>query len=40
MLAHYARGNLARQPWQMIGVRIVGSWIAAAAIMVLALQLR
>lgn len=40
MLSHYARGNLARRPWQMIGVRIVGSWIAAAGIMVLALQLR
>lgn len=39
MLAHSAGSN-ARRPWQMIGVRIVGSWIAAAGIMVLALQLR
>ena len=27
------------QPWQRIGARIVGSWIAAAAILVLALSL-
>ncbi len=39
MLA-YSAGSNARRPWQMIGVRIVGSWIAAAGIMVLALQLR
>ena len=30
---------LARRPWQRIGVRIVGSWIAASAILVLALRL-
>jgi hypothetical protein len=29
----------ARRPWQRIGVRIVGSWIAASAILVLALRL-
>lgn len=29
----------ATQPWQRIGVRIVGSWIAASAILVLALRL-
>jgi urease accessory protein len=40
MLANYARANAARHGWQMIGVRIVGSWIAAAAIMVLTLELR
>ena len=28
-----------RAPWQRIGVRIVGSWIAASAILVLALRL-
>ncbi|HKS60619.1 MAG TPA: hypothetical protein VJT13_02905, partial [Xanthobacteraceae bacterium] len=27
------------RPWQRIGVRIVGSWIAASAILVLALRL-
>jgi urease accessory protein len=27
------------QPWQRIGVRVVGSWIAASAILVLALRL-
>jgi len=40
MLAQYAHGRIGRQAWQKIGVRIVGSWIAAAGIMVLALQLR
>ncbi len=40
MLANYARANAARHAWQMIGVRVVGSWVAAAAIMVLALELR
>ena len=30
---------LARRPWQRIGVRIAGSWIAASAILVLALRL-
>ena len=39
MLAHYAKSNV-RQAWQAIGLRVVGSWIAAAAIMVLALELR
>jgi urease accessory protein len=29
----------AARPWQRIGVRIVGSWIAASAILVLALRL-
>jgi len=29
--------NYARKPWQRIGVRVVGSWIAASAILVLAL---
>ncbi len=29
----------ARRPWQLIGVRIAGSWIAASAILVLALRL-
>jgi urease accessory protein len=40
MLGNHARVNAARHAWQMIGVRIVGSWIAAAAILVLALELR
>jgi len=31
--------TLARVPWQRIGVRIVASWIAASAILVLALRL-
>jgi hypothetical protein len=31
--------TLARGPWQRIGVRIVASWIAASAILVLALRL-
>lgn len=39
MLANHAATN-ARQAWQAIGLRVVGSWIAAAAILVLALQLR
>jgi hypothetical protein len=30
---------LARRPWQRIGVRVLGSWIAASAILVLALRL-
>jgi urease accessory protein len=30
---------LARRDWQRIGIRIVGSWIAASAILVLALRL-
>jgi hypothetical protein len=30
---------LARRPWQRIGLRITGSWIAASAILVLALRL-
>jgi hydrogenase/urease accessory protein HupE len=29
-----------RQPWQRIGVRVVGSWIGASALMVSALMLR
>ena len=29
----------ATRPWQQIGVRVVGSWIAASAILVLALRL-
>jgi hydrogenase/urease accessory protein HupE len=40
MLAQYAQTRTNSQAWQKIGVRIVGSWIAAAGIMVLALQLR
>jgi urease accessory protein len=40
MLAQYAHSQSGQQAWQKIGVRIVGSWIAAAGIMVLALQLR
>jgi hypothetical protein len=32
-------GAGATRPWQRIGVRIVGSWIAASAILVLALRL-
>jgi urease accessory protein len=40
MLAQYAHSQVGPQAWQKIGVRIVGSWIAAAGIMVLALQLR
>jgi HupE/UreJ protein len=34
-----ALAMLARRPWQRIGVRIAGSWIAASAILVLALRL-
>jgi urease accessory protein len=33
-----AAAAAAKQPWQRIGVRILGSWTAAAAIFVLALQ--
>lgn len=40
MLGQYAQTRSNSQAWQKIGVRIVGSWIAAAGIMVLALQLR
>jgi hydrogenase/urease accessory protein HupE len=40
LLAQYAHSQVGRRAWQKIGVRIVGSWIAAAGIMVLALQLR
>jgi len=29
----------ADRPWQRIGLRVVGSWIAASAILVLALRL-
>lgn len=29
----------ATRPWQRIGIRIAGSWIAASAILVLALRL-
>jgi urease accessory protein len=29
----------AARPWQLIGVRIVGSWVAASAILVIALRL-
>jgi hypothetical protein len=29
----------AARPWQQIGVRVIGSWIAASAILVLALRL-
>ncbi|MFN4283164.1 MAG: HupE/UreJ family protein [Alphaproteobacteria bacterium] len=38
MLANYVRMDA--RPWRAIGLRVVGSWIAAAAIMVLALELR
>jgi urease accessory protein len=31
--------RLAARPWQQIGLRVVGSWIAASAILVLALRL-
>ena len=31
--------NKANRPWQRIGIRIIGSWIAASAILVLALHL-
>jgi urease accessory protein len=31
--------RLATQPWQQIGVRVVGSWIAASAILALVLRL-
>jgi hypothetical protein len=30
----------AKADWQRLGVRIVGSWIAASAILVLAVQFR
>jgi urease accessory protein len=32
--------TLAQKPWQMVGVRVFGSWTAACALLVLALQLR
>jgi hypothetical protein len=32
-------GQLAQAPWRRIAVRIVASWIAASAILVLALRL-
>ena len=37
-LVTYIAGK-AERPWQRTGVRIVGSWIAASAILVLALKL-
>jgi urease accessory protein len=39
-LTNYAMAQAVRRPWQMIGVRIVGSWITAAGLMVLALHMR
>jgi hypothetical protein len=27
-----------KKPWQMIGVRVIGSWIAASSLLVLALS--
>ena len=38
VLVAEAAARLTR-PWQLIGLRVVGSWIAASAILVLALQL-
>lgn len=37
MLATAALAAHARRPWQQVGVRVVGSWIAATAVMVFAL---
>lgn len=41
LAAIYAAGlvQFLKQPWQRIGVRVVGSWIAASAILVLALAI-
>ncbi|HEY4135374.1 MAG TPA: HupE/UreJ family protein [Alphaproteobacteria bacterium] len=39
-LANYAMAQAARHPWMSVGMRIVGSWIVAASLMVLALHLR
>jgi urease accessory protein len=38
VIVTFIASNAAR-PWQRIGVRVVGSWIAASAILVLALRL-
>lgn len=40
LTAVVAGASLLRQPWQRLGVRIAGSWIAASALLVLALELR
>ena len=40
LVAVAAVANYANADWQRLGVRIVGSWIAASAILVLAVQLR
>ena len=40
LLAISAAAALATRGWQQLGVRIVGSWIAASAILVLAVMLR
>ena len=39
LLAVVKLTRLARRPWQKIGVRVLGSWIAASAVLVLALRL-
>jgi hypothetical protein len=38
MIVAEAAARITR-PWQLIGVRVLGSWIAASAILVLALRL-
>jgi urease accessory protein len=40
LVAVVAGASLLRRPWQRLGVRIAGSWIAASALLVLALELR
>jgi urease accessory protein len=40
LVAVAAVANYANADWQRLGVRIVGSWIAASAILVLGVQLR
>jgi urease accessory protein len=39
-LGNYVVAQAARRPWLGVGMRIVGSWIVAASLMVLALHLR
>jgi hydrogenase/urease accessory protein HupE len=33
-------GDHLRKPWQQVGIRVVGSWIATAALLVLTLNLK
>ena len=40
LAAVIAGANLLNRPWQRLGVRIAGSWIAASALLALTLELR